>query len=92
MSGNITSESALYYDTFTGAIDLGTKRIQSIEWVGPTTVGHTCTIKQGTAPIIEWTCSVQYKGEIKYFHGNVLRNLTIAVSGVQSGVVIVHIK
>ena len=92
MAGNITSESALYFDTFTSAIDIGTQRIWSIEWSRPTATGHTCIIKQGTAPIIEWECAVAKKGYIKYFHGNVLRNLTIAVSGVGSGVVIVHIK
>ena len=89
---NITSEAALYYDTFTSAINIGTKRIVSIEWVGPTTVGHTCIIKQGTAPIISWTCAVQHEGYIKYFSGNVLDNLTIDASGVQSGKVIIHIK
>ncbi len=90
--GNVTSEAALYYDTFTSDISIGTKRVWSIEWVAPSTVGHTCTVKQGTAPIIEWQCAVQYKGYIKYFFGAVLRELSIDSSGVGSGSVIIHVK
>jgi len=89
---NITTEAVLYYDTFTSDINIGTKRILSIEWASPSTVGHTCTLKQGTAPIIEWTCAVQHEGYIKYFHGNVIDDLSIATSAVQSGKIIVHVK
>ena len=94
--GNSTEKNrAIYLDTFTSALSFENLRIQSIEWVNPTTITHTCTITLGAGTginIVEWTCRDVGLGDIKYFDSLPFREVNIAISGVQSGSIIIIVR
>lgn len=94
---NDFSGNPIVLDTFTSAIDLksdigsNTARtvgsrlnVAAIEWMRPTTIGHTADIYDGTRPIFNHTCATANQG-IKDYTIGWLDNVNIAISGVQSG-------
>uniref|UniRef100_A0A6H1Z880 Uncharacterized protein n=1 Tax=viral metagenome TaxID=1070528 RepID=A0A6H1Z880_9ZZZZ len=88
-------------DTFTSAIDVcsslgfstGTPlKVKSIEWQTPTSTAHTAAITDavGGNAIFGEQCTTANQSIIKYFDGYI-KNLCIAISGVGSGKIIIHL-
>jgi hypothetical protein len=99
---NSYNGTPIVLDTFTGAIDVASSKgfptgaqlyVKSIEWQTPTNANHTCTITKtagGTDYVFAETCTVANQSVIKYFN-DWIPNLCIAISGVESGKVIIHL-
>jgi len=93
---NVFLVTPMYIDDFSSAIDMqdhyrnGVK-VWSIQWVRPTTVGHTCTIKSGTAELVAWECAVAKQKIEHYYDGMQFEDLNIDASGVGSGKLIITI-
>lgn len=97
---NSYKTNPIVLDTFTSAIDLcaqmgfqtGTPfKVNSIEWQTPTTAGHTALISDAASgnPVFSETCTVNNQSIMKYLYGAWLSNLYIAISGVQSGKILI---
>jgi len=100
---NSFQQNIIVLDTFTSAIDVcssldfetGTQlKIHSIEWQTPTTADHTALItdKASGNVIFSEKCVVPNQSIIKYFHGAWVKNLYIAISGVDSGSIIIILE
>ena len=94
---NDLTHNPVVLDTFTSAIDLadyfpGGIKLYSIQWVKPTTVGHTCIIKTNANNFIEWECHVAKETIDHYYNGLHKNDLNIDVSGVGSGKLIITYK
>ena len=99
---NSYTGSTVILDTFTGAIDVQSSKglptgaqlyIKSIEWQTPTNANHTCTLTEtagGTDYVFKETCTVANQSVIKYYNAWI-PNICVAISGVESGRVIVHL-
>lgn len=89
-------------DTFTGAINFNSSMgfpagfrpsIEWIEWQTPTTVGHTCAITDDDGQdVFTETATTANLSVIKYFYGNTVKNLKIAISGVASGKILIMLR
>lgn len=87
-------------DTFTSAIDVGNSifgdsnarfKLNSIEWQEPTTQNHTAVVTDGggTTTLFDETCTTPTQSIIKYFHGQWVSGIKIAISGVSSGKIVI---
>ena len=95
MANSVEKNRAIYLDTFTSALSFENLRIYSIEWVAPTTIGHTCTITMGVGTginIVEWECRDVGLGYEKKFGSLPFREINIAISGVESGSLIIIVR
>lgn len=98
MANNYSSKP-IVLDTFTGAIDVGNAiwgnskqpiKLQSIEWQTPSTIDHTALISDGGGDaLFSETCTVAKQSVVKYFDGVWVDGLTIAISGVGSGKIVI---
>ncbi len=93
-------KNPIILDTFTSAIDAGSTmfgesniqfKLNSIEWQEPTTVDHTAVVTDGggTTTLFDETCTVAKQSIIKYFYGQWVSGLKIAISGVGSGKIVI---
>ncbi|MBE3084802.1 MAG: hypothetical protein IMZ64_01130 [Bacteroidetes bacterium] len=98
---NSVKTNPIVLDTFDAAINLCTSlgfavgtplKLESIEWTGAITAGHTALITDAVSgnPIFSEKCPIANTSVIKYYHGFV-DNLCIAISGVGSGSIIIHL-
>jgi hypothetical protein len=97
---NDYDHNPMVLDTFSAAIDIASSKgfasgtpffVNSIEWSNPATVADTCVITDKASGNIVFSevCSVAKQSIIKYFYGQPIANLCIAISGVSSGKVII---
>jgi len=100
---NVFTVNPIVLDTFTSAIDvvssLGYKagthlKVNSIEWQTPTTIDHTAVITDAASgnDVFSEKCTTANQSIIKYFHGNWVKNMYIAISGVGSGKIIITLE
>ena len=93
-------KNPIILDTFTSAIDVGDTmfgdsnakfKLNSIEWQEPTTVDHTAVVADGggTTTLFDETCTTAKQSIIKYFHGQIVSGIKIAISGVGSGKIVI---
>lgn len=97
---NVFTSNPIVLDTFTSAIDVASSlglptghsfKVESIEWQTPTTVDHTCVITDaaGGNDVFNETCTTAKQSIMKYLHGQLVKNLYTAASGVGSGKVLI---
>jgi hypothetical protein len=93
---NVYNRNPMVLDTFTGVVNVGTQlnlptgfgiKLNFIEWMTPTSAGDTCLITDAASgnPIFSETCVTANQSMRQYYHGMWVKNLYIAISGVQSG-------
>ena len=94
MSNSVYTGELINLDTFSSALTIPRLKIWCIEWVQPEDIGDCCLVKIDSddgLKLIDWACSVQFKGEIKYLDPKI-RTLYIPVGGVESGELIIHVR
>jgi len=98
---NSTTTNPIILDTFTSAIDLGDSlfgdtnapmKISEMVWEAPTTVAHEATVKDGGGNVVFYKkCAVAHNGGNPENVGWV-RGLTVDISGVGSGKIIIRLE
>jgi hypothetical protein len=93
---NVYNRNPIVLDTFSGAVDLAAQlglpsgcpiKVNFIEWMTPTSAGDTCLISDAASgtPVFSETCVTANQSMRQYYGGMNVKNLYIAISGVQSG-------
>lgn len=102
MANNFGSGRIISLDTFTSAIDVNSSmgyatgtmlKVNSIEWQEPSTIAHTAVVTDDLGDdVFNETCVTATQSIIKYFHGQWIQNLKIAISGVGSGAIVIVLE
>jgi hypothetical protein len=94
MANSILTGRVINLDTFTSAITIPNVKLFSIEWVNPTTFGHTCTITNGVGGVnlVKWTCTDTSQKLEKWFPLQAYSSVDIALQAVESGELIILVR
>ena len=93
---NVFTTNPIVLDTFSSAIDVCTSAgftadtplyVEWIKWQTPVAVSDACEILDGASgtQVFYELCAVAKQSVINYFHGEAVKNIYIATSGVASG-------
>jgi hypothetical protein len=99
MANSLTT-NPIVLDTFTSDINISTGAgfvsgqpiyVEWIKWQTPVAVSDACEILDGSGgtQVFYELCAVAKQSVINYFHGEAVKNIYIATSGVASGKVVI---